>query len=330
MPTAGPFGSGAFGTSVYGSQPFYNAQTLIDNILYATGHSSPSTEATKRAVILSQINNRYAWVSSKSHWSWLYSTVDFNFEEMYDTGTISMTRGSNTVTGVGTTFSAALLPGWKLLPNGVNHAYNITGITNATTLTIESEFSGSENLSDVTFKIVKPIYELPADVENVQSIVIDGVGEMVPVGTQEMRRIQQNDPQYTDDPRYYTLTARRAADGIRTIEIYPYPEDIAQVHIDYGVNVMSLTDSETSYPLIPDRYRHILYYGGLSEFFLYLGDPNKSALAESYFQRTLSNMENDTQLTDSRLIFQPPNYRNRGTRRRHKVFMNRRQFSVID
>jgi len=324
---SGPFGSGAFGTSVYSNQPFFTTKGLIDEILKRTNHSNPSIETDKRQVVLTGINNRYAWIAGHRHWNWLFSSVDFNFKGVYDTGTVSVTKGSQTITGVGTGWSAALIPGHRIIIGNFETQYSIETVNSSTSIDLASEIV-EESQTDLTYKIVKNAYEMPAELENVQSVAVDGVGELVPLGTQDFRRMVSSNPTLISQPRFYTVTARRPQDGIRTVEVWPWPDEDYNCHIDFGCMVMRLVDSDDDFPLIPDRYRHILFYGGLSEFAEYLRLPEVKQSAEAAYIQTLTQMQNDSQLTDSDLILQPArNYRSNATRRRYKVFLNRKEFS---
>lgn len=327
---SGPFGSGSFGTGVFSNSPLYSTGSLIDAILRDTSHSSPSTETNKRLVVLGFINNRYARVTSSHHWDWLYQTLDSNFNEPYETGTISVTQGSESVTGSGTSWSANVVPNNVLIPSGRSERYLIESVSSTTALTLEGEYAG-ETSSDLDYSIVKPIYELPSNCEHVQSILVHGVGELVPMGTQEFRRKQASDPTLVGPPRWFTEVGRRAQDGIRHIEVYPAPDQNYAVQLNYGVNIMKLEDSTSNYPLIPDRHRVVLYYGGLAEMYRYLRDPVNAEAAERDFDRTLLLMLNDTQLTQSRLQFMPArNYRSRSRRRTFRVAMDRYDFGRED
>jgi hypothetical protein len=61
------------------------------------------------------------------------SNTVVSFPTTYSAGTVALTAGSATVTGTGTTFTSAMVGG--ILTVGAN-TYNVTGFTNATTLTI--------------------------------------------------------------------------------------------------------------------------------------------------------------------------------------------------
>lgn len=327
---SGPFGSGSFGTGVFSSSPLFSTVDIIDAVLRHTGHSSPDTETNKRAMVLEFINNRYARVTSSRHWDWLYQTLDSQLEAPYETGTVDLVQGSQTVNGTGTSFSANLVPNNVFIPAGRNERYVVGSVEGITELTLEGEYAG-EDATGVAYQVVKPVFTLPQNCEHVQSIVVGGVGELIPIGTQELRRRQASDPSRVGPPVYFSEVGRRAADGLRTVEVYPAPDQRYVMQLNYGVNIMKLEDEDGNYPLIPDRHRVVLYYGALSEMYRYMSEPAKAESAERDYMQTLLSMQNDSQLTDSRYILQPRrNYRNRGASRRYRVFKDRSDFGRED
>lgn len=310
----GPYGDGSFGTQEFSSSPFYTTPTLIDAILQNTGHSTPSQETAKRIVALNFINNRYSLISTSQHWDWLYQEVDFLFKEPYSTGTLTLTKGSQTVIGVGTAWSVNVTPNNTLYIPTLNQTYLILSVESSTSLTLEAAFAG-EDATEVPYFVLKNIYTMPSDLENVQSLQIDTVGELIPLGRQELVRLKQDFTGQTNPPRVFTEIARRS-DGVRLIEVYPSPERNYTGRLHYGVNISKLADETDDVPLIPDRHRAVLYYGGLADMYAYLRDSTMSAKFEDLFQLAVLNMRNDTKITDSKIQFQPArNYRNNGRRR---------------
>lgn len=92
----------------------------------------------------------------------------------YTTGTVSTTNGSQTITGSGTTWTAAMIGRWFLMNDntqrGYGYWYRISGFTSTTQLTLESAYVGS-SVSGATYKIGET-FELP---EEVHSDIVSGV-----------------------------------------------------------------------------------------------------------------------------------------------------------
>lgn len=313
MSSSTSFGSGSFGSSPLGSQPFFNVSSLIDSILYATGHGSPALEITKRRAILQFVNNRYQDICLGTNWRWLKAAYDFNLTAPYSTGTVDATIGDETISGYSTNWSVVnVQPKDVLFFDGESSAYHVSSLTSGTELELETRFSGEENISSSGYHICRNQYELPSTTDHLISFIIDSTQKMIPLGVQDFRRLQANDPTRIDTPQYYSMVRRDTDDDSVYMEVFPTPDRAYQCHIDYTVRIMYLTDSTDCYPIIPDRYRSVLYYGALSETFMFLRDPSASQLAEGQYRAFLSQMKNDTQQGDDRfVIVNERNYRNR-------------------
>lgn len=318
MSSTTSFGSGTFGSSALGTQPFFNISSLIDAVLYATGHSNPADETTKRRAILQYVNNRYQDICMGTHWRWLKAAYDFNLDAPYTTGTVTATLGSTEIDGVGTGWSSVLiLPKDIFSIAGSSVIYHVSTQDSSTLLNLETEFS-EETSADTTYKIARNQYKLPKETDHLISFIVNSQEKLIPLGIEDFRRVQASSASLTDQPKYYTLSRRDTDDDAVYIEVFPAPDKAYQCHIDYTVRIAYLIDSTDCYPIIPDRYRSVLYYGALAEFYMFMRDPSGSQLAENQYRAFLNQMRNDTQQTDDRfVIVVERDYKNRRPRVRH-------------
>jgi hypothetical protein len=97
-------------------------------------------------------------------WDFDKAYTDLAFQAYYTTGTVSVAADGTTVTGVGTTFTRAMV-GQYFRFNGEDLQYLITGFTDATHLTIEN-YAGETDLSAVTYEITDDRQALPARFRN--------------------------------------------------------------------------------------------------------------------------------------------------------------------
>lgn len=330
MSSSTSFGSGTFGSGPLGSAPFYDTKDLIDAVLYTTGHKSPSLETTKRAAVLQFLNNSYQEIVMGRHWAWMFATWDISLNGPYDTGTIAATNGDETITGVSTVWSTNQLKG-RLVIEGQASTYSVATVNSPTSLELETVWSGDDIEAGTAYKIYAVQYQLPDVVDQVRAMVIDEINlKMIPLGTQEFRIMQSRNPLMEGPPRYYTLIRRDIDDDGVYAEFYPMPDKDYNIHIDYSVRILKLDDEEDCYPIIPDRYRVVLYYGALKQFFRYLNDDQKSMAADKDYQMALRRLENDTQLTDSRLVITPQRKYRRRLRRFGPGFQDRYTFGRWD
>lgn len=331
MSSSSSFGSGEFGSGPFGTIPFFSVSELITAILRATGHGTPTQEVTKRAAILQFLNNRYQDVLVGRHWRWGQASFDFNLEAPYSTGTISLTQGSQTVTGTGTDFSANIEAKSLLTIPGSSVVYHVLSVESTTSLTLETKFA-EDDVTDSAFVIYQNQYRLPKEVDHIQSMIVDSVSKLVPLGVEDFRLNQSRQPTRAGVPETFALIRRDVDDDARYIEIYPAPDRRFQTHIDYTVRIAKLEDDSDCFPIIPDRYRSVLYYGALAEFYGFLRDPTNREIAEKDYARMLFKMQSDTQLTDQALTFTPArNYRTRrGRTRRFGITMSAEEFGRFD
>lgn len=333
MSSSTSFGSGTFGSGPLGSAPFFDMQSLISAVLRTTGHSNPTQETTKRAAILQFCNNTYQEICMGKHWAWMFATYDISIFGPNETGTVSATNNLQTITGTGTAFDATDVKA-KLYVEGVNSVYNVSEVDSTTSLTLETKWA-NDDVADAAFKLYKVQYRLPVEVDQIRAMVIDELNlKLVPVGNQEFRRLQAENPTLEGCPRYYTLIRRDVDDDGQFVEFFPMPDRDYNVHLDYSVRILGLEDSDDCYPIIPDRYRVVLFYGALAQFYRYMNDTTSAQLADADFKRTFFRLQNDTQLTDSRLqIKNARNYKNQSRLRRlfsGRGFMDRYTFGRWD
>lgn len=333
MSSSTSFGSGTFGTGPLGTAPFFDVKALIDNVLYTTGNSNPATETTKRAAILQMLNNSYQEICMGKHYAWMFATYDYSLFGPKEAGTVSATNNDATITGSGTVFDDTDVKS-KLYVESVNSIYNVLSVTSQTSLELETKWA-NDSISDAGFKLYKVQYQLPVEVGDVRAMVLDeNQRKLVPLGVQELRVMQSRDPSRTGAPEYFSLIRRDVDDDAVYAEVWPMPDRDYNIHLDYTVRILKLEDSDDCYPIIPDRYRVVLFYGALYQFYRYLKNEASAATAYQDFLRTLATLKNDTQLTDSRLIVKNRrNYRARSRLRAiyaGKGFQDRYSFGRDD
>lgn len=302
MSSSTSFGSGIFNSGGLGSAPFFSVSAIIDAILYATGHSTPANETTKRNAIAQYINNSYQEVNVGHHWTWGIAGYDFNLEAPYETGTVTTVQGDQTVTGSGTTWSSNVVAKALFWASGSSQTYRVSSVTSTTTLELETKFSETA-VSASGYTLVQNQYEMPKETDKVISCVLDsgGTRKLMPIGLQDFRRLQASNATNTGSPQYFTYARRETDDDAIYIEFYPAPDKRYNLHIDYTVRILKLEDSTSCYPIIPDRYRAVLYYGALAQFLAHFENDNQQAgLARRQYEQFLLRMMNDKELTDQK------------------------------
>jgi len=331
MSSSTSFGSGVFSNGPLGSAPFYNVKELIDGVLYATSHKSPSDYTTERSAILQFINNRYQQICMGQFWRWMHASYDFQLQAPYSDGTATAVQGSYTITGIGTVWNSTLSPANIFFFDQAQEVYHVATVDSDSTLTLETKFS-EDTVSDPSgYTVAKNQYKLPKETDHLKSLIVDSQVRVRFVGPEDFRFIQSRDPTRLGRPEIATLIRRDPDDDAIYMEVYPAPDRYYQCQLDYSVRIFKLEDSADCYPIIPDRYRAVLYYGALAEFYRFLKDPTNAQLAQADYEKMLVQMRNDRQLTDQDLVIIPArNYRGRYPRWSFPVTMSIEDFGKTD
>jgi hypothetical protein len=120
---------------------------------YAT-HASPS-------VIQNLINNVVRRLYDRRNWYGNFRSGYINVPGYYSVGTISVTQGSNVVTGINTTFTPSMV-GQQLRTGFVNPIYTIKAFVSATELLLDPNTPwGPPSLSNTGYFITTYWYSIP-------------------------------------------------------------------------------------------------------------------------------------------------------------------------
>lgn len=330
MSSSSSFGSGtSFGVTPLGTAPFYDMKSLIDAILRVTGHgSNPAGETLKRAALVNIINNKYQEVCLGRHWRWLKAEYDTRFVAPYATGTAYATNDDATLTGIGTTFSGAIQPKDIFFFDNSEVVYHVASVDSQTSLEFETLFSEDTiDAADATsFKIARVHYELPKETDQILVVQVNNT-KLVPVGPEDLALIKAANPTRTGQPQVFCQNRRETDDDSVFIEVWPAPDKDYQVHLQYMVRILWLEDSEDCYPIIPDRYRAVLYYGALAEFYYtVLRNPANADRAYRDYKDFFGQMANDKQNTDQEAQMMPA----RSYLRRRPAARGKYSYSIED
>lgn len=111
--------------------------------------------------------DRYTSILDKLRWSRQKTQFIFQTTAPYNTGTLTLTNGANTVTLAGGTFTAAM-SGQQLLVSGRSEPYTFTYVS-ATTGTLDRNFDGP-TASTYTYELVLSVYPLPTTTRLFESV----------------------------------------------------------------------------------------------------------------------------------------------------------------
>lgn len=118
----------------------------------------------QRSLVNFAIQIALSRICQEFDWPYYMQTGIVNTVATYAIGTTTVTNGSKTVTGIGTTFTAAMV-GRKFRHANENAFYVIATYVSATSITLNTPYQGATDSTGSTYTIYKDEYRLAPDVD---------------------------------------------------------------------------------------------------------------------------------------------------------------------
>lgn len=113
------------------------------------------------------VSHAFRRLSERRMWSWLLKRGQFLVPAVYNTGTVTVVRGSTTVTGIGTVWTALMVD--RQFRIGSNPIYTIVSINVvAQTLVLDQAWGGSNATS--VYEIYQCLFAVPTDFHSFVSV----------------------------------------------------------------------------------------------------------------------------------------------------------------
>lgn len=138
----------------------------IQNQIIAISNVQQQPDLVKKSVniALMRIAEYFTWPF------YMVNTGVITTTAPYSTGTCTVTNGLPTITGIGTTWTAAMV-GRKFRFAGNQAYYRIKSFASTTSLTLTAPYQGSTDLTGSTYIIYKDEYRLAPDVDTYNTVV---------------------------------------------------------------------------------------------------------------------------------------------------------------
>lgn len=146
--------------------------TVTELLEYVRRRTNDSTWTKDVAVQRDIIRQALKRLCRARHWSFFRIREAINLTAPYTTGTVSLTNGSITVAGSGTTFVAGMVGKFFQL-DGDQVAYKIAAVNSTTEIELDAQYvnAGGDNVTDSDYQIIYPDYALTNDVAKIVAIV---------------------------------------------------------------------------------------------------------------------------------------------------------------
>lgn len=287
-----------------GQETFGGVQQFITDICKVTGDDPNSASA--RDKVLTAINVRYPALLAGKSWRFLQKELYIELKMPYETGTVSINQGSSTVTGVGTAFDASMV-NQKFVIRGLDAVYEVESVTNATELQLKGVFT-DEDVSAVNFTIFFDTYSREENIDELLRADLGGVSGRNPslrlVGLDHFRQVQKNSRFREGPPEYITgYVDIEDADPDWSFEVTPAPDKAYSLLLTYNLFVSAVTDDANSFFLLPNKYRHVLFYAVAADVSTEQENTTRAADFTKKFQSAYMKMTADYYLTDKRTRF---------------------------
>lgn len=263
---------------------------LQTNVYQQTGIDSTVTQNVTNTNYW--INIAYQDIVSRWPWPFLRSEEFITTVTDYTTGTVSVSAGGTTVTGVGTTFTSAMADGtYKIQFAGALDWYTISAYSSATSITIGTAYAQTTALSAGTYTIRRMYYPLSSTCDRIQTIKNNNTP--LKMFETDIRTLDSVSPDLEAVNNSYGYVAwgiftnsASAYYGNLFIQPYPFPSDNRLFWVKEFIRVTNLANS-TDVPVIPAKWHPVIIYGACALGFMYL---RKTDLANFWNQKYEQNI----------------------------------------
>jgi len=211
-------------------------------------------------VVKQALNDVLEEICQAHNFSWLYGNLSFITVKPYEVGTVEVTEGSATITGTDTVWVEGMV-GRKFYCGNATYEISAVTTTPAMTLTLSTVYAGDTDAS-ATYKIYQDEYSLASDVEDVLAVRQEN----------NPQRLVKRDIEFMDKyyplrnsfgyPYNYSIIGYDSTDYIK-IAVYPIPNQARNIYYRYKKRVTEMS-ADNSTPIVPLRYRWVLFKGAVS------------------------------------------------------------------
>lgn len=322
------FGSGEFGGALGGGLST-NVQQLITDALMTTGIGSQDTRY--RATALAFANQVYLTILKGRHWKFMNKELFVETKAPFTSGSVNVTAGSHLVEA----YNGQLLFNTNILGGlfqvtGFEDYYRAFKTEKPTEFEITPGYA-RDTATDQSYQILFDRIKLDSKIQDLKSMTITSDREIKPLGLQQFRTMKSNRPGLIGTPEWYTIVEQNPQDGSMVVEMYPSPDRLYSVHMEYTERPLRLEDSETCFMVIPSEHYDVILLALRAK--IYQDQNNMQAYKDTTSEAASAwlRMVGDQELTDSRARFiHGRNYFHRYRNRRYPGYYGLKWFGKVD
>lgn len=255
-----------------------------------------TSEANHATLINRWINLAQDDIWSRYDWPWALEREIVQTVADKTAGTVSINSGATAVTGSSTSFASGDVNKYIQFSSS-NDWYRISAFTSATSITIESAYTATTNLSGGTYTIRRFFYNVSANVEKILSVrqtISPAKLELIHFRKLDYFRPHQT---ATGNPIRYVIWGYDSSDRWQ-FSLDPWPSTVMNLEVRYKKKATDLSaDSDTSE--IPEKWKTVLLDGALYHGFEYVrmqpfdANDRRAEIKRNAFEDGISRMMQD-------------------------------------
>lgn len=248
----------------------------------------------------------------------------------YSTGTVSISQGSVTLTGLTTLWNTANAFGanntrttGKLVINGTSPIYEISSIGSDTSITLTSRYVGA-TVSGGTYKYFEDEYDLHADFLRPMDMQFFDSKTEIKITDRNTFRRKYPSNSVTGRPVVACLLDRAFVANttpVRRVAFYRPPDANYSIPYSFVTNKLAVSSAgvaqqslsaDTDEPIVPFGYRHIIVMHALYNWYRDKKDDSRSQEAKAEFTDLMLRIAGDSEIGERRPSIEPKmaQYRN--------------------
>lgn len=232
-------------------------------------------------------------------WSFDTTMAYLDVPAVYQTGTISISNASATLTGSGTAWQTAGVDSdWVVIINSVE--YPVSSVGGETSITLGTNYVGSDIAAGTTYTAYKRQFSLASDVERLYRVWNLTNQRRMYAKTAMAREDSVVYSASTGTPTQYTLFGVDSNNNKR-IKIYPPSSALAKIMYAYESRTTVVTAISSTVDL-PDEFRETFAQGVLARLMVIQGGQESAQAELKFFYSMLENNWKKDQSMDDLVI----------------------------
>lgn len=293
--------------------------SLLNRVREAT--TSAATASQAKQYINTALQDMH--IGFGERFPWCERSARLTTTAPYSTGTVSISKGALTLTGVSTLWTTTNAFGianarttGKIVIDGTPVIYEVSAVGGAGTITLGERYVGAD-VSGGTYVYFEDEYDLSADfLRPLDTQFFDSRTEIAIVDRTTFRRKYPTNS-VTGPPRVACIVDRAFVGNttpVRRVALFRPPDAAYSIPYNFVTNKLAVTaagvaaqslSGDTDEPIVPFQYRHMIVLHALYNWYRDKKDDVRSQEAKAEFTDLMLRTTGDTEVGERRPKIQP-------------------------